>query len=184
MPGSMPEGKQFTREFLLDKQVKRVLDVGPGSGNYYDLLNCRGEYDGWGPPNNYLDIEWVAVEIYEPYIRLFNLDIKYDVILISDAYDIDWKMLGKFDVVFLGDVLEHMTQDRGKEVIRKAVNHADWVIISLPIVDYPQGPSYGNVHETHVEQYNPERMKDMLGDYTIDASLEGEVVGVYIIHGS
>lgn len=183
MPGSMPEGKEFTRQFLLNQDVKRVLDVGPGSGNYYDLLNCQGEYHGWGPPYMYVDIEWVAIEIFEPYIPRFGLTHKYRKIYVADAYELNWDGLGQFDVIFLGDVLEHMTEDRGRSVIAKAVAHGTHVVISLPIVDYPQGPSYGNVHETHVEQYTPSRLREILKDYKIVASHEGEIVGVYIITG-
>lgn len=182
MPGSMPAGKDFTRKFLLDKPIKRILDIGPGSGNYFDLLNCRGEYQGWGHADRYINgFEWVAVEIFEPYVQRFELITKYNRIIISDAYDIEWDQIGTFDVIFLGDVLEHMEESRGREVIRQAVNHAPIVVISLPIVDYPQGPSYGNVHETHVEQYSPERLKDILKDYQLFDSYEGEIVGVYII---
>jgi hypothetical protein len=183
MPGSMPEGKELTRQFLLDKPVKRVLDIGPGSGNYFDLLNCHGEYHGWGEPNKYLDVYWLAVEIYEPYINRFNLRAKYDSIIIADAYDIDWNDLGQFDVIFLGDVLEHMVEERGREVIRQSVDHSKWVVISLPIIDYPQGCEYGNIHETHVEQYSPQRMKELLKDYNIITSMEGKVIGVYILEG-
>lgn len=174
----MPEGKYFTKDFFANKTIDRVLDVGPGSGNYYDLFNGRGEYasDVTIPVG-----EWVAVEIYEPYIEYFHLNNKYSKIIISDIYDIDWEELGNFDIVFLGDVLEHMEESRGIEVIRKSVQHALWVVISLPIVDYPQGPSYGNVHETHVEQYKPERLREILSEYDLLDSFEGEVVGVYII---
>lgn len=181
MPGSMPEGKDFIRKFLLDKPIKRILDIGPGSGNYYNLLNCLGEYSKWGEQNKYQNIDWVAVEIWEPYVESFKLNDKYNEIIISDVYDLDWDSLGTFDVTFLGDVLEHMIESRGREVVKKAVGHSSIVVVSLPIINFPQGPSYGNIHETHVEQYSSKRIKNLLSDYTLLEEKEGNVVGVYII---
>jgi 2-polyprenyl-3-methyl-5-hydroxy-6-metoxy-1,4-benzoquinol methylase len=183
MPGSMPEGKQFIKNFfgwyIGEEDSARVLDVGPGSGNYYDLLNNRGEYEGY-PGAALSNIEWTAVEIFPNYIDFFNLHSKYSSIIISDIYDVDWEELGWFDVVIFGDVLEHMEESRGREVIAKAVEHAGAVIISLPIVDYPQGSSYGNEHEAHIEQYTPERMRKILSEYYIIDSYEGEIIGTYI----
>lgn len=182
MPGSMPEGKQFIKNFFgwyVAEDSSKVLDVGPGSGNYSDLLHNRGEYEfypGAALPN----IEMVAVEIFPNYIDFFNLHSKYSSIIISDIYDVNWEELGWFDVVIFGDVLEHMEESRGREVIAKAVKYAGAVIISLPIIDYPQGSSYGNEHEAHIEQYTPERIRDILSEYHMIDSYEGEIIGTYI----
>jgi len=178
MPGSMPEGKQFIKDFILSNNISLILDVGPGSGNYPDLMDARGEYSDY-PGGSLMWVEWWAVEIYEPYIDMFGLNNKYNKIIISDIYDLDWDDL-RFDLVILGDVLEHMTKERGAEVIKKAVDHSNWVILALPIVDYPQGSSYGNEHEAHISQYYPEIIKELLKDYTIVDYLEGDIIGVYI----
>lgn len=178
MPGSMPDGKEFIRNFFINKDIRRILDVGPGSGNYPDLFNGVGEYSK--SPVEFLGIEWIAVEIFEPYVTMFEIPRKYDRIIISDIYDVNWDTLGVFDIVILGDVLEHMDQSRGVEVIEKAVNHAAFVVLSLPIIDYPQGASYGNQHEAHVEQYTPQKIERILSPYHILASYEGDIIGAYI----
>jgi hypothetical protein len=169
MPGSMPEGKDFIKDFLSKQDIHSILDVGPGSGNYYDLL---------APV--FPDAEWSAVEIFKPYTDMFHLKDKYDLIFSCDIYDFAWEYFTGYDVVILGDVIEHMEESRGREVIKDATENATWVVLSLPIIDYPQGPSYGNVHETHVEQYSPERIRALLKDYSLVAYQEGEVIGVYI----
>lgn len=176
----MPEGKQFIKDFLSDKSIKRILDVGPGSGNYYDLLTKTGEYENY-PGEPIYGIEWVAVEIFEPYIEIFKLTSKYNEIIISDIYHVSWDDLGYFDVVILGDVIEHMSEDRAKEVIKNSADHATWVILSLPIVDYPQEASWGNIHETHVAQYYSETVKDnLLKNYTMIDYKDGAIIGTYI----
>lgn len=177
MPGSMPEGKQFIKNFLISNDVTSILDVGPGSGNYVDLLKGVGEYANYpgGTRNN---VRWEAVEIFEPYIEIFNLRNKYNFIYTSDIYDLIW--IRRYDAVILGDVLEHMSYSRAVEVIKQATDHANWVILSLPIIDFPQESSWGNEHEAHVEQYSPERVRDLLAGYEIVAYYEGEVIGSYI----
>jgi SAM-dependent methyltransferase len=169
MPGSMEEGKAFTKQFLLDKNIKRVLDVGPGSGNYFDLL----AHD--------INAEWVGIEICDFYIPRFDLLRRYNKVVIADIYNADWNDLGEFDVIILGDVIEHMLIDRAQKVIKECIEHAKWVVISLPIIDYPQGASWGNKYEEHVEQYNPQRVRKLIDPYNLIAAQEGEVIGVYII---
>jgi len=181
MPGSMPEGKAFIKDFLINLPISRILDVGPGSGNYYDLLNGLGEYTNYTGGTLNEQVEWLAVEIFPDYVNIFNLNSKYDQIFFSDIYDLDWNTIGgKVDVVILGDVLEHMSEDRGALVIHMAADYSDYVVLSLPIIDYPQGESWGNIHEAHVAQYDPLKIKKLLKGYDIIASFEGEVIGVYI----
>jgi hypothetical protein len=180
MPGSMPEGKQFIKDFLISKNVKRVMDVGPGSGNYVDLLSGTGEYKDY-PGGNLSNVWWVGVEIFEAYITIFGLYNKYNDIIILDIFDLNWDQLDRFDVIILGDVIEHMTISRAREVIKQSAAHADWVILSLPIVDYPQGSAWGNEHEAHVEQYSIDRVRNsLLANYEIVDSYEGTVIGTYI----
>lgn len=183
MPGSMPEGKQFIKNFLLTKDIKRILDVGPGSGNYYDLLSKRGEYEHYDG-EAITGIEWVAVEIWEPYVNYYGLEDKYSKIFISDISTIDWGILGNFDVVILGDVLEHMEKPKAAWAVRDSVEHSKWVVISLPIVYFPQDAAdYENKHEAHIEHYTSVSIRNLLKDYSIPALLEGNDIGVYILRG-
>lgn len=55
-----------------------------------------------------------------------------------------------YDLVILGDVLEHMTVERAQDVLRYAIGHARHVIVAVPFL-YEQGPLYGNPWETHIQ---------------------------------
>ena len=72
---------------------KRILDVGPGSGTYADLLS---EYS----------YQMDAVEIFAPYIQKFNLREKYDNVYVGDIRTFN---ISDYDFIILGDVLEHLT---------------------------------------------------------------------------
>ena len=169
MPYSSVEGKGFVRDFLADKWLLQIVDVGPGAGAYRELL--RG-HDAW----------WTAVEIWAPYVTQFGLREKYNEVVISDVAWIDWDLLGNIDLVIFGDVLEHMKYEDASQVVARAVSRSKYVVIALPIIHYPQGTEMGNPYEAHVQHYSPTSVRELLlDDYDLVAYDEQETVGTYII---
>lgn len=166
MPGSAVEGKSMVRDFCVANDVRYVLDVGPGEGTYFYALEGAGIYR--------LD----GVEIFPPYIDTYGLKDKYNTLFISDIYD--FKYSQQYDMVILGDVIEHMVEERGRKVIADAVANARFVVVSLPIYGYEQGPACGNIYEAHLEQYTNERILNVLSDYEVLEQMQGQIVGVYI----
>lgn len=140
MPGSIRENDAFVIDTVMDKiRPDSLLDVGPGRGTYADLL---------GP---YCDT-WIfeAVEVWEPYVELFNLRDKYDHVCVNDIRDhVDFE----YDLVIFGDVMEHMTLEEAKAVWSRCADQAKWGMISVPIIHYPQGAEYGNPFEVHVQEH-------------------------------
>lgn len=175
MPYSSAEGKDFVRAFFtLEKRVNSVLDIGPGAGVYYDLLHPYVAAD-----------YWCAVEIWAPYIEQFKLREKYDEVVIADVDWFDWDAAGSFDLVIFGDVLEHMPRSSAERAIARAIGHARYVVISIPITHYPQGAEMGNPFEAHVTSWTDESVReDLLDGYEILDSYVGDVVGVYIVKGA
>ena len=89
------EGKAWISHAVSRLRPTTVLDVGPGQGTYADLLrSCTP------------GALWSCVEIFAPYVQMFGLHSKYDTIYVADIRGFAWP--GRFDVVILGDVLEHM----------------------------------------------------------------------------
>ena len=168
MPGSVVEGKELVKDFCIKNNIKTVLDVGPGEGTYYYALKEAG-------------IERLdAIEIFPPYLDTYQLRSKYNAIYLGDIYDFDYDYAGPYDLVILGDVVEHMVEERGRKVIQDAVNNSRFVVVSLPIYGYAQGPACGNEHEAHVEQYSDKSFREVIKNYELLESFKGEVVGVYI----
>jgi SAM-dependent methyltransferase len=171
MPGSVVEGKDMVRDFCIKNDLHTVLDIGPGEGTYYHALV--------GADITKLD----GIEVFVPYIDIYDLRGKYNQLFIADVYYFNWDKLDSYDMIIFGDVLEHMPADQGAEVLAKAVKKAKWVVVSLPIYGYPQGPACGNVFETHVEQYSNDSILEVLKDYNVVEQMQGSVVGVYIFSG-
>ncbi len=151
MAGSSEYGKLFTilavKKLFEEGLIRRVLDIGAGSGTYSELLR------GHTP-----DAEWHGVEVWEPYLAEYDLHSKYDVIHRADARKLDYGSLipgGEpgpgFDLTLCGDVLEHMEKEDAQILISKLLENSRMILISIPIIHYPQGEVHGNPYEAHVK---------------------------------
>lgn len=164
MPSSSPAGKQWLRDRIGALRPASVLDIGVGAGTYAGLLR-PGLPHAW----------FVGIEIFEPYLDLYDLTAKYNEVLIGDVREM---ALPAADVVIFGDVLEHVEHDQAVTVWaagRRAARLA--VFCSIPIVEYPQGPSHGNPHEEHLHTWSHEMvLADLPG--IVDCEQFGEI-GVY-----
>ncbi len=144
--------------------VRRVLDVGVGAGGYSENLRISGQ-------------EWLGIEVWGPYLDKFSLREKYDKIIIADARYVDYSLLGSLDVVFCGDVLEHMNKDEAVRLAEKLLSVSRMVFISLPVVHYPQGAEDGNPFEMHVkDDWTIEEARSSFPSVTV--SIVHENIGV------
>ena len=132
MPFSSESGKAHIKRIINRIKPKTALDIGCGCGTYAKMF-----------PN----LEWTGVEIWGPYIEKYGLDDLYAHLYNIDARE--WLPDQQYDVVFCGDVLEHMTVEEAKSLLKK-LKYPTTVIISIPIGSYPQGEYDGNPYERHV----------------------------------
>jgi hypothetical protein len=169
MPYSSDEGKHVIRNWLAEIKPRAVLDIGAGSGTYGRMVRqvCPGAV---------VD----AVEIFEPYVSRFDLSHLYDSVIIGDVRDVNTTSLfpHEYEVIIMGDVLEHMTAWEAEQVWCNLLPRARRAaIISIPIVEYPQGPSEGNEHEAHVETWSVARVFKRMPE--IDEWWVGHEIGVF-----
>lgn len=171
----MPWSADENREFILDHidPNDRVLDVGAGAGIWADLLRSRGVR------RENLD----AVEIFEPYIERFGLRQKYGKIYLGDFKELAIPH-SHYNVVILGDVLEHFEMEDALVVWEKARQIAGpkgVVLLSTPIIDFPQGEEEGNIHEAHLSAFDMEALEALSG---VSDSRKGEIIGSIVARGS
>lgn len=165
MGTSHPESRGWVIRKIRESKATKILDVGAGSGTYYNALKRNG----------YHRASVDAIEIWKPYIDEFNLSSKYKNVFEVDVRE--WKDFD-YDVVIFGDILEHMTKDEALAVWSRVSDQAKNAVISIPIIHYHQGHINGNPYEEHVKDdwSHTEVVESFSG---IVDSWQGKVVGAY-----
>jgi hypothetical protein len=136
---SDPENKPWAIEKIKEINPKTVLDCGAGAGTYLDLIKS----------NMGNGVIVLGVEAWYPSIIKYSLEERYDFI-----YPVDVRTITdfKFDLVILGDILEHMSIEDATTLWSKIAKDATCALISIPIIHYPQGAVDDNPYEVHVEE--------------------------------
>jgi len=143
-----------------------LLDIGLGNGRIgfiaRDLLDVMlGER--YKKSDRQVKID--GIEVFPDYIQKHQKEI-YDDIYIGDAYQVI-DQLGHYDVIVLGDVLEHFEKKRAYSFLDKCFEHADkYVIIFIPLGEkWVQPEIYGNPHEKHQSFWSQEEFEPMVCAY-------------------
>ena len=163
MPSSHPEGREWATERIALTNSPIIIDIGCGEGTYSDL--ARSERP---------DALWIGVEVWEPYVDEYKLWNKYHIVAVKDARAVEFPSTPY--VLLAGDVLEHKPRSDSVSLLKHAMLHAEAIMVSVPIVDYPQHAHNGNPFEEHVDQWTHDDMKAELPDCD---SWIGDVVGRY-----
>ena len=152
---------------IIAQRPQNVLDVGIGFGRWGFL--CREMLDVF--PGRVLKPQWRAriegIEIYEPYLQAHQRYL-YDVIHIGNAKDI-LPSLGEFDMVIIGDMLEHLSKSGGWELFHAAMEKSRiGLILNLPMGEaWLRETDSGNEYEDHLSWW----ALDEFADYRPDTYL-------------
>ncbi|MBZ0204515.1 MAG: class I SAM-dependent methyltransferase [Ignavibacteria bacterium] len=126
-----------------------ILDIGIGFGRWGILFRefleiwDGAKYDGkW---QRVID----GVEIYPGYIKDYHRYF-YNNIYTDDALRFLGSTVNKYDLINLGDVVEHFSKTDGEELIKFAMTKGKYVLINIPIgKHWQQAGSEINPYEAH-----------------------------------
>lgn len=152
MPGSYPDGKDEIKEYVYNNFPKetKILDVGPGRGIYGILLREKFTID--------------CVEIFPRYITDYGLNQIYNEVFVGNILNFDYS---KYDLIIMGDVLEHLSLKDAQKLIDDICEKNIKVIVAVPY-NYEQGEWEGNIYETHLQpDLTTENMKDKYPNLSI-----------------
>lgn len=156
--------KQEIKKYIMNhfKPTDTVLDIGAGSGTYAILLDGYFEH---------MD----AVEAFAPNIKNHKLENKYNQVFNSDIQDFEFE---HYDLVIMGDILEHLTVEQAQKVLKYILPKCNQIIVAVPYM-LEQEEVAGNVFEIH-KQPDLTR-KNMLERYPELEMLYGnQIYGYYI----
>jgi len=163
MPTSRPNHLAYLCNRIIELQPHRVLDVGVGFGKFGFLV--REYTDIWN--QRYLEKDWktkiYGIEIFSDYITKIQTNV-YDHIIIDNALD-QIGRLGEFDLIYCGDMIEHLTKEDGFKLIELMKQHTKHIIIVTPVVVSEQGAVFNNENERHLSQWSYKDFPDAKVSY-------------------
>lgn len=115
-----------------------VLDIGCGYGKYGVLLR---EYIDPTPTV-------IGVEAWQPYVEAHRLAGIYDQLHVTDVMALDQAVLDTADLVFMGDVIEHLAKPDAIDLLDRI---RGWVVINTPVEYFHNGDGlpWTEEHRSH-----------------------------------
>lgn len=141
-------------DILREIKPKSILDIGVGFGRWGML--CREFLELWD--GRVFREEWIlnieGVEIFARNIDDYHKYF-YNQIHVADAYELVKGSQRNYDLIIIGDVLEHFDKDRGIDFLHRCLDISRFVLLNVPLGDqWPQNDKYGNEFERHRSIWN------------------------------
>lgn len=132
---------------------RKILDIGVGFGRwgilFREFLEVWGDNNISGKWNRIID----GVEIFPDYIKSYH-NYFYDNIYLVNALDFLRDTKEKYNLINMGDVVEHFEKADAVELISLALDKSDYVLINIPLGNnWQQGSVNGNDYERHLSQW-------------------------------
>lgn len=165
------ENKELAANWIKEAKPYSVLDIGAGMGIYSIMAKQKGQH-------------WTAIEVFAPYINMFNLRSRYDEIIVTDARYANYEKIGNFDLIIVADMLEHMTKDESSELVMTLLQYCHNLLICFPIIHHEQHAGLeGNDFETHIDHWTEDEMRELLKNRQIEHEMIGEVLAYFFVRG-
>lgn len=143
---------------VMQYQPKSILDCGIGFGKYGVLF--REYLDIWDVEKPYSEkkVKITGVEAFPAYEN--PVWQAYDKVYTEDILSILPDLAQeKFDLLFMGDVIEHFTKEEGMRIL-SSLNYKHLIIVTPRIVSV-QDAVYGNSYEVHKSQWDENDFPNM-----------------------
>lgn len=118
--------------------LRTALDIGPGRGKYGRMMRELRP-----------DVHLTAMEVDGDYVERFGLRALYDHVRNASAHRLLESPDAEWDIVFLGDVIEHLPKSQGLDVLHYLVYRTRYLWVQFPL-RYRQGSLAGHASEAHM----------------------------------
>jgi len=138
---------------LLELNPTSILDIGAGGGKYGKLLKSA-------LPNCRID----AVEPTQKYVDENGLTSIYDTVYQMNIEEyLEKHPRGGYDVVIIGDILEHLYRSRVIDYLDFLVYNNNWILCIWP-TNLRQHDTDGNSYECHRSNF---KLKDLSDKFEV-----------------
>ena len=169
MPYSSDAFDELIGTMLKLWNYKRYLDVGCGAGKYGRMIRTL-------VPGSHI----IGIEVDREYIDLFSLNQTYDEVL-NDCVQslLNGPQRVNFELVVLGDVLEHMLKSDGLNVIDFFAYRCKRMIAVYPS-KYIQYDVNGKIHESHRSIWGPQDFNHLKCDHSTSGYMNLAIIQGYL----
>jgi hypothetical protein len=143
-------------KIVSEAKPQSILDLGIGWGRYGVLfrLSLEADYPEISDRSQWR-IRIDGVEGFTPYVGAIQRAV-YNEIFLSPFGEIA-PSLGNYDVIFMGDVIEHIEKHEGRALMNRLLAKANTrLIVATPNGPYEQGALLGNEFKRHRSSWRPE----------------------------
>ena len=126
-----------------------VLDIGPGAGKYGKMIREVASREGFPCHTR-------AIEIDDSYVKEFGLHEIYDEVVVEDALNIIERPQSRFDLVIIGDCIEHLRKSDGVDLLNFLMYRTGYICVVYPD-QFIQDDWEGHAAEAHISTWG---MKD------------------------
>jgi hypothetical protein len=187
MPSSRPNHIPLVVNILRQLAPTSILDVGVGFGKwgflfreYMDIIKSENNPARYHKGNWQVRID--GIEGFPEYLTEVHEYI-YDKVHVGDMTTVIDE-LDPYDVIFAGDVIEHVQKQVGVQFIQKCIGKAKKaLVLSTPARPIAQGPVCGNALEVHQSFWSREEFQ-AIGPCKTKISEDDILVAVFVPPGA
>ena len=128
-----------------------ICDIGPGAGKYAKIARRVAQEKG-------IAIDLTAVEVDSSYVDEFDLPGLYDHLIIDDAVNLIKNPKLHFDMVIIGDCIEHLRKSDGIDLLNFLMYRTAHIVLVFPD-NFLQDGSDEHPAEAHISTWGPEDFK-------------------------
>ncbi|WP_136616574.1 MULTISPECIES: methyltransferase domain-containing protein [Mesorhizobium] len=134
-------------------QPGRVCDIGPGEGKYSGIARRKAKEHGFA-------CHLTAVEIDQSYVDTYDLHNLYDDVIVADAVTLINNPRCRFDLVIMGDCIEHMRKSDGIDLVNFLIYRTGYICIITPEA-LVQDDWEGHASEAHISVWSVEDFRGL-----------------------
>ena len=170
MPYSSSAFDHWVRGLVGLLQPATVLDIGPGAGKYGKMVREVAAAEAFMCHTK-------AIEIDDSYVETFQLRDIYDEIVVDDALNLISTPQCRFDLVIIGDCIEHMRKSAGLDLLNFLIYRSGYICLVYPD-QFVQDDWEGHAAEAHISTWS---LADFSGWDVLHHSWEG--MHMFLING-